>query len=459
MRIRASHVGSLVAAGAAVIATTGLGAATAGAASKTVVTVAYGSTYVFDTNQFAAKWWSGVAKQFDARYPHAVVKLVPIPGSYNDIITKLSLLYRSPATAPDVAQLPTAQIGEWSSTGYLLPLNGYLKSASWWRSFPKAVQGEGTFGGKTYAVDTGENTSGLFYNKVMFRKAGLPVPWHPKNWADILAAAKAIKAKVPGVIPLWLLAGTGSGTNGILQGAGNLIDGSVTPTIYDAKTHKWVVDSPGLRAVLNFYREVYSARLGANTSDLFSPNAVTAPLSLFASSKLAIAIGSNYYGGNWTKTINAPYWAGARKTMGVAFIPTQNGQKPGVASTLGGWDLAVYAKSAHPRLAFDLIQIMESQKNQVDAANWAGFVPPDVKYGTAPAYANFAPPYQTFFSKVLPYATITPSQAAYTIWGQGFNEATGAIAQNPKTTVAQAIQLMKGYITGQLGANHVETLR
>lgn len=459
MRVRARKVGLVAAAGAAFIAATAFGVATTAAASKTVITVAYGSTYVFDTNQFAAKWWQGVAEQFDAKYPNATVKLVPIPGSYNDIITKLSLLYRSPATAPDVAQLPTAQIGEWSSTGYLLPLNQYLKSASWWPNFPKAVQGEGTFGGKINAVDTGENTSGLFYNKTMFRKAGLPAAWHPKNWSDILTAAKTIKAKIPGVIPLWLAAGTGSGTNGILQGAGNLIDGSVTPTIYDAKTHKWVVDSPGLRAVLNFYRQVYSAGLGANTSDLFSPNAVTAPLSLFAKGKLAIAVGSNYYGGNWTKTINAPYWSGAQRTMGVTFIPTQNGQKPGVASTLGGWDLAVYAKSAHPQLAFDLIQVMENQNNQVNAANWAGFVPPDVKYGTAPAYADFAPPYQSFFSKVLPYATITPSQAAYTIWGQGFNEATGAIAQNPKTTVAQTIQLMKNYIIGQLGANQVETLR
>ncbi len=49
------------------------------------------------------------------------------------------------------------------------------------------MQSEGTFGGTTYAVDQGENDSALYYNKNMFRKAGLPVPWKPTNWNDIIS--------------------------------------------------------------------------------------------------------------------------------------------------------------------------------------------------------------------------------------------------------------------------------
>src|ERR1700712_5238552 len=77
------------------------------AQAKTVVTLAYGSEYVFDTTDFATKWYNDVKADFEKKYPEAEVKLVPIPGGYTDIINKLSLLYRSAKTAPDVAQLPT----------------------------------------------------------------------------------------------------------------------------------------------------------------------------------------------------------------------------------------------------------------------------------------------------------------------------------------------------------------
>ena len=101
------------------------------------------------------------------------------------------------------------------------------------------------------------------------------MPWTPHNWNDILNAARTIKAKLPHIIPVWLNAGSSSGDNGILQGAGNLLAGSTVPTIYDKKTQKWVVDSPGLREVLDFYHSVYSEGMGANLSDLFSPPPIT----------------------------------------------------------------------------------------------------------------------------------------------------------------------------------------
>ena len=76
--------------------------------------VAFGSTYVFDTTALTHKWWKQVAKQFKAAHPKATVQFIPIPGSYNDIVNKLSLLYRTPSTAPDVAEIPTGQIGLWA---------------------------------------------------------------------------------------------------------------------------------------------------------------------------------------------------------------------------------------------------------------------------------------------------------------------------------------------------------
>ena len=429
------------------------------AQEKTKISVAYGSTYVFDTDDLAKKWWEGVKTAFEASHPEATVELVPIAGGYDDIINKLSLLYRSSRTAPDVAQIATPSLGQFVSSGYLLSLDPFLKDSLWWPKFPKAIQAEGTFDGKVYAVNTGENDSQLYYNMDIFKQAGLPIPWQPHNWNDILAAARQIKQKVPQIIPVWLNAGSSSGDNGILQGAGNLLLGSTAPTILDPKTHKWVVDSPGLREVLGFYHAVYSDGLGARLSDLFSPSAVTIPLTLLAKGQLAICFGSNYYGGNWTKLASAPYWPEASKIAGVLPIPTVSGQPPGMATTLGGWDFAVAATSKHPDLAWKLVDLMEGEKLQIDAANWAGFVPANQDYVKSPEFVNFAPPYNEVSAQVLPYGVVSPPSGDYLVWSRGLQEATGALAQHPELTVDQAIGVMKDYITNQLGASAVETLQ
>jgi multiple sugar transport system substrate-binding protein len=431
----------------------------ASAADKTTISVAYGSTYVFDTDDFAKQWWNGIKEQFEKAHPDAEVQLVPIPGSYDDIVNKQSLLYRSASTAPDVAMIATPVIGQFASSDYLLPLDDYLTSEDWWKQFPDNIKNEGVLKGKTYAVSTGENDSQLYYNKDMFKKAGLPVPWTPKTWDEILAAARTIKAKVPDVTPLFLLAGTSSGDNGILQGAGNLLAGSSVPTILDEKTGKYVVDSAGLREVFGFYHSVYSEKLGASLSDLFSPSAVTIPLDQLAKGKVAIVFGSNYYGGNWTKLIASPAWPEAPQVAGVVPIPTIHGQAPGIASTLGGWDFAVSAKTKNPKLAWELVKLMESDKNQIDAANWAGFVPANQQTVKNPDFVNFAPPFNEVSAQVLPYAKLSPATADYLVWSHGFQAATGELAQHPETTVDGAVDVMKSYVTDQLGEQAVETLK
>ena len=432
------------------------GVLSANASSKETLTVAYPSVYAFDTGPLATQWWNQVKAGFNKEYPNVTVQYIPIPGSYQDVVNKLSLLYRSSSTAPDVAEMPSAQIGLWSSSDYLAPMNKFLGTSAWFKEFPKVIQGEGEFNGKIYAVNVGENDSALMYNMKMFKKAGIPVPWKPKTWQDIVTAAAKIKKALPGVTPLWLNAGAGSGANGLLQGINNFIVGSSTPTI-QTSSGKMVVSSPGIKAALGFYQQVYSKGLGASETALFSPSAVTAPLALFQTGKLAIAVGSNYYGGNWTKFISAPHWPQAVQTMGVANLPTEAGG--GLASTLAGWDLAISSHAPDAQMAYNFINVAQDPTNLIDAANWAGWVPPVKSDWALPAYTNFAPPYNADFAKILPYSTETPTSANYSVWVQGMGEATGMFVQNPKTTVSQALSTMVNYVTQQLGNNAVATLK
>jgi multiple sugar transport system substrate-binding protein len=424
---------------------------------KTVLRVAYGSTWVFLTEQLGTKWFNTVAHEFEKQHPNVTVQIIPIPGSYNDLVSKLNLLYRSPSTAPDVAELPDGQMGSWVSSGYLRPLNQYLPSAPWWNQFPQSVKNETTFNGKVYAVNQGENTNALYYNIPMFKKAGIPIPWQPKSWADILAAATKIHHALPGVWPLWLQGGNAGGTIAIQYNGGNLLQGSSTPTIYDTQTKKWVVDSPGLRETLGFYRDMAQGGLQAPVSELLNPNAVDSVPLLVSQQKMAIVVGANFYGEAWVKATCGPCWEAAPKTMGVAYFPSENSPTP--VSAFGGWELAISSSTPYPNLAWDFIQDAQNRVNMITADNTGGWVPPAKQYWTDPLYANYAPPYQTFFAKIMPVAVDEPNTSPFTIWGTGFNNATGAIIQNPSTTVNQAIGIMKSYVTNQMGASSVETLK
>jgi multiple sugar transport system substrate-binding protein len=430
------------------------------AALTGTISVAYSTTYVFDADDLSVTWWNNVKSQFEKSYPGAHLKLQGFDGTDVDLVNKVALLYKSSSTTPDVFMLPTGYVGQWVASNYLAPLDKYLtkKNAPFWKSFPKVIQNESRIKGHVYAINTGENDSAIYYNKAMLRKAGIKLPWHPKTWAQIMAAAKKVKAANSGVVPLWAAAGTSAGAGGVLQGSANLVLGSKTPTIFDTKTHKWVVDSPGLREVFQFYRDVYSNGLGASTSDLFSPKAVGRPVNLLKDHQLAIAIGSNWFADAWTEENR--HWATARQEASAVPFPTSHGQKPGSASTLGGWAVAISKVAKNKDLAWALLKVMQRNANQTYIANHAGFVPPSKVVAKSKGFLNYAPPFNAAFAAALPNARVVPSnEAGYPVWVQGIGQATGQIASNPKTSVADAIKILRDTMVNQLGADKVETKR
>jgi len=190
-------------------------APTTQAASGTI-TVAYSKTYVFDADPLSVIWWDNVKKQFEDTYKGAHLELQGYDGTDVDLVNKVALLYKSPSTTPDVFMLPTGYVGQWVASNYFAPLDSFLteKNAPWWSGFPEVIKNESRINGQVYAVNTGENDSAIYYNNAMLRKAGIELPWNPKTWEDILAAAKKVKAANPDIVPLWAAAGTSAGPCG-----------------------------------------------------------------------------------------------------------------------------------------------------------------------------------------------------------------------------------------------------
>ncbi|WP_246694279.1 extracellular solute-binding protein [Mesorhizobium sp. M2E.F.Ca.ET.209.01.1.1] len=419
--------------------------------------VAYSQDYFMSSPKLAKKWFGEMKTQFEAANPGATLEPIPIPGSFDDFNTKLSLLMNSPATAPDVIQIAAQSAGQWSGSGLLAPLDDELKSRDWWQSYPEPIKQEGTIDGKVYAVSEGVNTFGLLYDRENFAKAGLPKDWSPKSWKDILDAARAIKKSAPSVWPIWLMTGTAQGSEGTLMGAGLLISASSDPTIFDEKTKKWVVDSKGMREMLSFYRDAAAEGLLAPASQILDANAPNNGAQHMPKHELGIGFAGNYWPTMWNKTICTPCWDDPDNSIALAPLPTSLGQAPGFAASFGGWSLSVNSKASNMKLAWSLIDIMQKKANMVELDQYGGLVPPVPAYAEDPGYVAFAKkPFQVEYSKLIANAHSMPASTEYSVWSFAVAQATETLVLKPETPIDDVVKTMREYVVNQLGDDRVE---
>jgi multiple sugar transport system substrate-binding protein len=355
-------------------------------ADKKTIKVAYQK---FGTPPIWGEEWIKRAKeQFEAGQPGVTVELVPIQASENDFYTKIDLMMKSEDTSPDVVTEDTFLINSDAAAGFLEPLNDKLAAWGDWKNFVEAMKkGSTSNDGKVYGVPYSTDTRGLWYNTNLFQKAGLPIPWEPKNWNDIMTAVKAIKAKAPDVIPFWTYVGKATGEATTMQSFEMFLYGT-NDTLYDEKTGKWIVKSPGFKDSLQFIHDIFSQKLGPDLSQILNAQAGNIEnTQLMPKEKIAIALDGNWIPGAWVDNGPAP-WKDALKVYQLAAMPTQNGQSPGFTSMSGGWALSIASKSKQKDLAWQFIQLATNKENNKWYNMKQGNLSPRSDVAQDPEYTN-----------------------------------------------------------------------
>jgi multiple sugar transport system substrate-binding protein len=376
-----------------------------------------------------------VKEQFERAHPGKKVKLVPIKAPDAEYYTKLQQMLRSPKTAPDLVYEDTFLINSDITSGYLKPLDPYLARWKDWDRFidpaKAAARGED---GKTYGVPDGTDTRGLWFDRGIFAKAGLPADWQPRTWEEVLDAARTIKRKVPGVVPLNVYTGKPAGEAAAMQGFQMLLygtnDGTSDP-LYDRRAKKWIAGSRGFRDALAFVGTVYAEKLGPDVADALDPNFATRVRGeLLPQGKLGIALDGSWLPQDWLPG-SGHEWPEWSERLGLAAMPTQHGQAPGKVSMSGGWTWAIPAEAANPDLAFAFVKTMQTKENARKwyVANSGIAVRGDV--AGDPAYAD-AQPGTRFFTGLVAHTHYRPAYPAY-----------------PKVSVAIQ-EAMEGVTTGDL---------
>ncbi len=93
---------------------------------------------------------------------------------------------------PTLARVATRWIPEYVASGLLEPVDSYMTQEFRSQFIPLLINEGSQYEGRTFGLPITVSSRALYYNKDLFKKAGLTSP--PTNWADLRDAAQAVHA-------------------------------------------------------------------------------------------------------------------------------------------------------------------------------------------------------------------------------------------------------------------------
>ncbi|ODT80425.1 MAG: hypothetical protein ABS76_15905 [Pelagibacterium sp. SCN 64-44] len=293
------------------------------------------------------------------------VNAIKLPGQGYDQRIALDL---SAGTAADVNLMDSFMVSELASAGYLQPLDELLAGWDQFQYYLPGLLEVASYQGQIYALPTDTDVRMLWYDLSNFEKAGIPTPWEPKTWDDILDAAQ--KLKDAGVrYPFQLPAGTKQAEAATMQGVYMALLGSDVPDgdrnrLLNRETNQWIGDSPGLRRTFDFFYQVYVER-ELNTAELnYATDIGAAVRAALAADELGILASGSWEDACLWDCNNPP--SREERDATVAWTPWPGSGVEGAKTTTnisGGWTIGINANAADKDLAFKLITSIFDEGN------------------------------------------------------------------------------------------------
>ena len=177
-----------------------------------------------------------LAADFEKEHPS--IKVKPIyAGTYQETIVKALTAHKS-GNPPTTSVLLSTDMFTLIDEDAIVPIDDFVKTAddkAWLQSFFPAFMLNSQTGGKTWGAPFQRSTVVLYWNKDLFKEAGLDPEKPPANWAEQVAFAQKLTKpdgsggatqwgiQVPSSgFPYWLFQGFTTQAGGILMNdAGN----------------------------------------------------------------------------------------------------------------------------------------------------------------------------------------------------------------------------------------------
>ena len=304
--------------------------------------------------------------EFEKRHPNIDVKLLSMgAGGMNPQKLMTAIVGKVP---PDVIHQDRFTIGDWASRDTFRPLDDLITrdrdkpDGIRQEEFYRACWAEASYKGKVYAVPYNTDDRGLYYNRKLFREAGLDPDKPPRTWDELLACAKKLTKyrKDGGFERIGFIPNFGNSWLYLYswQNGGEFMspDGR-TCTMNNRRSVE----------ALEYMVSVYDALKGVDAINSFSSGFKANELDPFLTGLVAMKIDGNWFTNNIARYAPDVDFAAAPAPVPRARYegkPPFAGQ-PKFITWSGGFSLAIPRGAKHVEESWQFVKWMVSEEGQV----------------------------------------------------------------------------------------------
>ncbi|HUI69469.1 MAG TPA: extracellular solute-binding protein [Spirochaetia bacterium] len=317
----------------------------------------------------------------------------------------------------DVICMDAPNIAYYASEGALEPLNSYWDKADFDDLVGSSKQAM-TWNGKIWAAPLNESNCVLYYNKVMFKAAGLtPATKLANAWTleQLLAAAIKLTKKdasgnvqVYGIMPqMFSIDNRNEGMTYTQMLWTWWFGGDIISS--DGSTTKGYFDGPASLTALHFYQDLFQKYKVAPAMPMTNG---------FESERVAMWINGTWMVGEWKKNFPEFYkskWGAMPLPHGVAS-----------ASNSGSWNLAMTQQSKNKKLAWQVIQAITGPDGSLIYCGKSGNLP--ARKSVIAKMDMSESPYTIIREQLVQTARARPTTPAYPAVSEAVMDAFNAVA-------------------------------
>ncbi len=261
----------------------------------------------------------------------------------DDVVSEAMRAY-STGQAPDIIAIDNPDHALFSSHGAFLDLtdmiarSSVVKTANYFPGPLKSVMWKD----KYYGIPKATNTIALYYNKDMFKAAGLDPSKPPQTWDELIADARKLTDPAKNVYGITFSAKANEeGTFQFLPWA------QMAGASYDH------INTDGAVKALTTWKEIIDQKLA-------SPDTLT---------RSQWDATATFNAGNAAMAISGPWeidrmLKDAKFDWGVALLPVPQEGAPR-SSAMGDYNWAIFSNSKHPQKAFKVLEYFVSQDDKM----------------------------------------------------------------------------------------------
>lgn len=369
------------------------------------------------------QWWTtegggefleDLVKRFEEANPGITVKLTSMP--FGEIRTQV-VASQATGMTPDLIGMNPPWTREFYDMGILAPLDDLMAADPFFKKDNYFQASFTPIEGHTYLAPVNSMAFFLFYNKTMFKEAGIEPP---TTWDELVEAAKALTVPEKNQYGITMSMSEQEASNGAILSLYPLLYAQNGRTLVDGK---YTVETEGMENAMKLLETLSkngSILPGTTTRSEFQI------IEEFAAGNVGMVISHNGH-------INTVTNRDPNLEFGVVPLPSVDG-KGTVELRHHGWDIGIAANSQHKEEAWKFISFLLNAENVEAMCNEMLKVP--AMYGISVNYLDKYPVVKDAIDYMNEYEMVEELMAmpkSATCWVE-LTKAGSAVIQGTKTT-------------------------